>query len=72
MYAPHFYGGNGIVGAQVNIFDMWSLCLMLVSKNLSSYDVFRFLWELELLWPASTKATIRCASRCTETGRPIR
>lgn len=35
-------------------------------------DLSRFLWELELLWPASTKVTIRCASRYMEMAQPIR
>lgn len=37
-----------------------------------SCDLSRFLWELELLWPASTKETIRCASLYTGTAQPIR
>lgn len=81
MYAPHFYGGNGIVGAQVNSpwnTNLGSSAAFTETENnqvlapLKWEVVFRFPWELASLWPASTKETTRCVSHSTETGQPIR
>lgn len=46
--------------------------VLLFSVMEIDYDLSRFLWEQELLWPASTKATIRYASRYMEMAQPIR
>lgn len=65
MYAKNFYGGNGIVGAQVG----FGICN---KRFFFSVVIARFLWEQALPSVTSTRVTGESTLVCTGTARPTR
>lgn len=66
LYTKHFFGGNGIVGAQVRGHFLNTI------QSSKPYLLFRFLSVLESLWDTSIWATAESVLHCTATVRRIK
>lgn len=71
MYCKNFYGGNGIVGAQV-CHPVVPCSKTKQNKNVNYFVCFRFLLVLVLPWPVNIRATMSSASASTVTVLPTR
>jgi hypothetical protein len=69
MYAPNFYGGNGIVGAQVRLQLLHTNGYIAMMHYNSTY---RYLSELGSDLPSSTTNLTGSASLSTEMEQPTR